>query len=235
MIGHPVGHSWSAQWFTKRFEQVGLEAEYSLYDIAPIHINKIAWLGLDGFNVTIPYKQVIIPYLDEIDETALAIGAVNVVARSEKGMKGYNTDWIGFRDSIKPLLKETDKRALVFGSGGAAKAVEYALRKLGIEPQIVSRKGPFRYQDVTAEVLRDYTVLVNCTPLGMAGEWEGKKVNIPYEALSKEHLLYDCVYNPVETAFLKAGKEQGAERLKNGEEMLFRQAEEAWKYWIIDK
>lgn len=184
--------------------------------------------SLDGMNVTLPYKQVIIPFLDRLDETAEAIGAVNVVHQRI----GYNTDCSGFMESIKPLLRPEDKQALVLGTGGASKAACYGLRKLGVVPTLVSRtprEGMLGYDDLNEEVMNRHTIIVNCTPLGMLPDVDSCPP-IPYEHLSARHLLFDCVYNPEETLFLSKGKAQGA-RIKNGMEMLYGQAKAAWKIW----
>ena len=183
---------------------------------------------LDGMNVTMPYKQAIIPYLERLDETAEAVGAVNVVHKRV----GYNTDCIGFMESIRPLLGENDRKALVLGTGGASKAVCYGLKKLGLTPTLVSRtpkEGMLGYDQLTEELMSEYTVIVNCTPLGMTPE-ENTYPAIPYEWISARHLLFDCVYNPEETLFLQKGKAQGA-RIRNGMEMLFGQAKAAWAIW----
>lgn len=184
--------------------------------------------SLDGMNVTLPYKQAIIPFLDRLDETAEAIGAVNVVHQRI----GYNTDCLGFMESIKPLLRPKDKQALVLGTGGASKAACYGLRKLGVVPTLVSRtprEGMLGYDDLNEEVMYRHTVIVNCTPLGMLPDVDSCPP-IPYEHISARHLLFDCVYNPEETLFLSKGKAQGA-RIKNGMEMLYGQAKAAWEIW----
>ena len=183
---------------------------------------------LDGMNVTIPYKQAIIPYLDRLDETAEAIGAVNVIHKHV----GYNTDCLGFIDSIRPLLRADDRKALVLGTGGASKAVCYGLRKLGVIPTLVSRTpkaGMLGYQDLTEDIMKDHTLIVNCTPLGMFPEVDACP-DIPYAFITAQHLLFDCIYNPEETLFLQKGKAQGA-TTQNGMEMLYGQAKAAWKIW----
>lgn len=192
--------------------------------------------ALRGFNVTIPYKQQIMRYLDDTDETARRIGAVNVVCvrRSGSGVRltGHNADVIGFTESLRPLLKPQHKKALVLGTGGASKAVIYGLHQLGIKPQYVSRtrrEGILAYEDVTPETLCEYKLIVNCTPLGMHPNVNNAP-NIPYSALTPEHLLYDLVYNPEETLFLRKGRERGA-AVKNGLEMLHLQAEASWNFW----
>ena len=225
--------SFSAKFFNEKFAREGIDAEYSLYPL-----DKDEWAKgeklkalldtMDGMNVTIPYKQAVIPYLERLDETAEVIGAVNVICKHV----GYNTDCLGFIDSIRPLLRAEDKQALVFGTGGASKAVCYGLRKLGVEPTLVSRTpkaGMLGYADLTQEIMASHTVLVNCTPLGMMPDTDSCP-DIPYEYISAQHLLFDCIYNPEETLFLRKGKAQGA-RTKNGMEMLFGQAKAAWSIW----
>ena len=231
IIGFPLHHSFSAKYFSEKFEQEGIEAEYSLYPIGMEDLRlKIEDLfhRLDGMNVTMPYKQTIIPYLERLDETAEAVGAVNVVHKRV----GYNTDCLGFIDSMRPLIRDYDKQALVLGTGGASKAVCYGLRKLGITPTLVSRtpkEGMLGYEDLTEEVMKEYTVIVNCTPLGMAPE-EDTYPPLPYEMITARHLLFDCVYNPEVTLFLQKGRAQGA-TIRNGMEMLYGQAKAAWKIW----
>ena len=230
IIGFPLLHSFSAKYFNERFATEKIEAEYSLYPMKELTNERMKELldTLDGMNVTMPYKQAIIPYLEQLDETAEAVGAVNVVHKRV----GYNTDCIGFMESIRPLLGENDHKALVLGTGGASKAVCYGLKKLGLSPTLVSRtpkEGMLGYDQLTEELMNEYTVIVNCTPLGMAPE-ENTYPAIPYEWISARHLLFDCVYNPEETLFLQKGKAQGA-RIKNGMEMLFGQAKVAWKIW----
>ena len=237
IIGFPLHHSFSAKYFNEKFETSGIDAEYSLYAV-----DKGEWMkgerlkefleSLDGFNVTLPYKQAIIPYLERLDETAEAIGAVNVVYKHV----GYNTDCLGFMGSMQPLLREDDRKALVLGTGGASKAVCYGLRKLGITPTLVSRtpkEGMLGYDELTQEVMEAHTIIVNCTPLGMAPDVNSFPP-IPYEQITARHLLFDCIYNPEETLFLQKGKVQGA-TIKNGMEMLVGQAKAAWKIWNSDK
>ena len=231
IIGFPLLHSFSAKYFNEKFATEQIEAEYSLYPTKVESLKlKVERLlnSLDGFNVTLPYKQEIIPYLERLDETAQAIGAVNVVYKRV----GYNTDCLGFVESMRPLVREYDKKALVLGTGGASKAVCYGLRKLGIAPTLVSRtpkEGMLGYKDLNESVMAAHTIIVNCTPLGMLPDVDSCP-DIPYEMLSARHLLYDCVYNPEETLFLKKGKAQGC-TIKNGLEMLYGQAKAAWKIW----
>lgn len=230
IIGNPLGHSYSEGYFTRLFEQEGLSATYHPYAIEEIDVVRELLQELTGFNVTYPYKEAIIPYLTDIDAIAKEIGAVNVVHRG----KGYNTDWIGFRDSIRPMLQTSDKKALLLGTGGVSKAIQYALRDLGIEFTMVSRKATGRdktigYQNIDKEVMSEHQIVVNCTPLGMH-PYEDELPNIPYKHLTNKHLLYDCIYNPEKTLFLQRGEEMGC-RIKNGLEMLHLQADEAWKIW----
>ena len=230
IIGFPLLHSFSAKYFNEKFATEKIEAEYSLYPMKELTNERMNELldTLDGMNVTMPYKQAIIPYLERLDETAEAVGAVNVVHKRV----GYNTDCIGFMESIRPLLSKNDRKALILGTGGASKAVCYGLKKLGVSPTLVSRtpkEGMLGYDQLTEEVMKEYTVIVNCTPLGMTPE-ENTYPAIPYEWISARHLLFDCVYNPEETLFLQKGKAQGA-RIRNGMEMLFGQAKAAWAIW----
>lgn len=239
LIGYPLGHSFSAKYFAEKFEKENINAEYRNFpleniSIFPEIISKNP--NLRGLNVTIPYKQDVMKYLDSLDENARRIGAVNVisVAHTADGVKltGHNADVIGFMDSLRPLLRPHHRKALVLGTGGASKAVIDGLRQLGIDPQYVSRtrrEGILAYSDVTPDVLEEYTVVVNCTPLGMYPNTENAPT-IPYESLTEAHLLYDLVYNPEKTLFLKKGKEQGA-AVKNGLEMLHLQAEASWNFW----
>ena len=231
IIGYPLLHSFSARYFNEKFAAEKIDAEYSLYptEIEDLRL-KIEDLfnRLDGFNVTLPYKQTIIPFLERLDETAEVIGAVNVVHQRI----GYNTDCLGFMESIKPLLRPEDKQALVLGTGGASKAACYGLRKLGVVPTLVSRtprENMLGYDDLNEDIMNRHTVIVNCTPLGMLPDVDSCP-QIPYELLSARHLLFDCVYNPEETLFLSKGKAQGA-TIKNGIEMLYGQAKAAWKIW----
>lgn len=233
LIGYPLGHSFSRKYFTEKFEKEGIDAQYLNFEIPGIEefpniINNNS--ELVGLNVTIPYKQQVKQYLDAISEEAAAIGAVNVIRIRD--MHGFNTDVIGFRESIRPLLLPHHTRALVLGTGGASLAVKYALRQLGIEPLSVSRssrEGVITYDDLDATVMSDHTVIVNCTPLGTFPRVDDC-APIPYHLLTTRHLLFDLVYNPDETLFLRQGRERGA-ATKNGYEMLLRQADAAWEIW----
>lgn len=241
LIGWPLGHSFSASFFAEKFRNEGLDAQYLNFEMEHVEEGLPELIAstptLRGLNVTIPHKQAVIPLLDEIAPEARAIGAVNVIriCRRRNGkalLKGYNTDVIGFTISIMPLLRETHKRALVLGTGGASKAVVYGLESLGVATTYVSRtpaKGRLTYADLTPEVLKDFTVIVNCSPVGMFPHVD-ECPQLPYEALTPEHLLYDLVYNPAETLFLKRGAEQGA-ATKNGLDMLHLQALAGWDLW----
>lgn len=238
LIGEKLGHSFSKRFFTEKFEKESIDAKYDLFELA--NIDMIADLFTEkkpcGLNVTIPYKEQVIQYLDDIDQEAKEIGAVNTIQfRNVNGKitkKGYNTDVIGFRDSLLPLLKEHHKKALILGTGGASKAVAFVLGKLGIEYKYVSRRaaeGSFTYGDLTQEVMAEYTVIVNSTPVGMFPKVDAAP-EIPYQYITGKHLLYDLIYNPEETLFSKKGKEQGA-TTKTGLDMLYGQALASWKIW----
>jgi len=240
IIGYPLGHSFSPGYFNEKFENEGIDAHYDKYEL-PVITDLQAVIDytpdLCGFNVTIPYKEKVMSYLDSVSPEARAIGAVNVVKISRKDgnkpyLEGYNSDVVGFMRSIQPLLDNHHKKALILGTGGASKAVNYGLHQFGIETVLVSRSQKdktIQYQQITPEMLAEYTVIVNCTPCGMAPHFN-ECPDIPYEALSKQHLLYDLIYNPDETLFLKKGKAQGA-LTKNGLEMLLLQAEAGWEIW----
>ena len=233
IIGNPLGHSYSEKYFTALFMREGIDASYGAYQIADITEAIPLLEALEGMNVTYPYKESIIPHLTDIDPVAKKIGAVNMIHHG----KGYNTDWIGFRDSLRKVLQETDQRALLLGTGGVSKAIQYALRELGIGYTLVSRKAmgnrqwAMGYQDVDEQVMAEHQIIVNCTPLGMH-PYEDQWPDIPYQHLTEKHLLYDCIYNPEKTLFLQKGEEQGC-RIKNGLEMLHLQADEAWKEWSL--
>jgi len=240
LIGFPLSHSFSKKFFTEKFlnEHI-LDCEYDLFPIENIDLltDLIARnVGLEGINVTIPYKLAVLPFLNEVDEAADQIGAVNCIAiqrnNGKEILKGYNTDAYGFEESLKPMLNEQHKKALVFGDGGAAKAVKYVLNKLNIPFIVVTRtptSNSILYDAVSPELLQEYTVLINTTPLGMSPNIESCP-DIPYEALTEKHLAYDLVYNPEEPTFLAKAKAQGA-GIKNGLEMLYLQAERSWYIW----
>lgn len=238
LIGYPLGHSFSKKFFTEKFERETIDARYDLYELKDIA--EFAALKdkseLLGLNVTIPYKEKVIAFLDELDDTAANIGAVNVIKfiryDGKLMLKGYNSDAIGFESSLKPFLQSTHKKALILGTGGASKAIDYTFRKLGIETSFVSRtakSGVLTYNQLTAEIMADYKVVVNASPVGTFPHSD-ECPDIPYQYLTDKHLLFDVVYNPAETLFLKKGKEHGATIL-NGEGMLNGQAVAAWEIW----
>lgn len=239
LIGFPLGHSFSQDYFNRKFEAENIDARYVNFEIAEIEdFHKVVSdnPSLAGLNVTIPYKLQVIPMLDEIDADAAEIGAVNVIKFIRRNgrlrLKGYNSDVIGFRDSIAPLLDDKRNRALILGTGGASRAVAYGLRSLGVETQLVSRSsrpGVLSYAEVTPEVIKDHKVIVNTTPLGMYPNVD-ECPDLPYSALTSEHLCYDLLYNPDVTLFMKRSAEAGAET-KNGLEMLLLQAFAAWDIW----
>lgn len=240
LIGFPLGHSFSKTYFNQKFEAEKIDAEYLNFEIPTIKELKNVLKEnpeLRGLNVTIPYKEQVIPYLDDLDEDARLIGAVNVI-KFTKGLfgktklKGYNSDIIGFKQSIEPLLTESHRKALILGTGGASKAVFQGLKQLGVGSTLVSRKPKefcITYEEITPKTMEQYTVIVNTTPLGMFPNVNACP-NIPYDLLTSKHLLYDLLYNPDETLFMKKGKEKGA-TVKNGLEMLLLQAFAAWEIW----
>ena len=239
LIGYPLGHSFSIGYHNQRFADEGINAKYINFEISNIE-QLIEVLSqnpdLKGLNVTIPYKEKVMEYLDYISPEARAIGAVNVIRVIHEGKKivlrGYNSDVIGFTQSIEPMLESYHKKALVLGTGGASKAVAYGLKSLGIEPVFVSRyerPGTIQYQNISPDVVKEYNVIVNCTPLGMFPKVDSCP-DLPYEALDDRNILYDLIYNPDETLFMKKGAERGA-AVKNGLEMLLLQAFASWEYW----
>ena len=242
LIGFPLTHSFSKKYFTEKFEkQQILDCKYDLYSIADAKemIDLIEREpALCGLNVTIPHKLNVISFLNEIDSSAKEIGAVNCIAINQNEgaafLKGYNTDVYGFEESLKPLLETQHQKALIFGNGGAAQAVKYVLKQLNIPYLVVVRNpspGAILYSAITKEILADYKLLINTTPLGMLPNLESFPP-IPYQFLDQSHLVYDLVYNPDETAFLSKAKEQGA-KIKNGLEMLYLQAERSWYIWNL--
>jgi shikimate dehydrogenase len=239
LIGYPLGHSFSRRFFNEEFfPEHHIEAEYLNFEIEKAELLLDVVKGhpmLRGLNCTIPHKQAIIPLLDSISPEAEEIGAVNVIRIREGHMKGFNSDIIGFMDSIRPLLKSHHRRALVLGSGGASKAIWAGLKRLGIEPTQVSRRSggnALTYGDLTQEVMAEHEVIVNCSPVGMFPHVD-ECPDIPYDMLTTRHLLYDLVYNPTETLFMKKGSSAGA-TVKNGLEMLRLQALASWNFWNTD-
>lgn len=240
LIGYPLGHSFSISYFNQKFQDENIDAVYENYEIPSIdELPEVLSSNpeLKGINVTIPYKEKVLPFLDSISPEARAIGAVNVIRVSHKGnktiLKGYNSDVIGFTKSIEPMLdKKLHQKALILGTGGASKAIDYGLRNLGLETVFVSRyerPGTIQYKNITPEVVKEYNVIINCTPIGMYPKTEVCP-DLPYEAMDNHTILYDLIYNPDETLFMKRGAEYGA-NVKNGLEMLLLQAFSSWEFW----
>jgi len=238
LIGFPLGHSFSRKYFTEKFEKNEItDCEYKLFELESIRelpdlLQKEP--DLNGFNITIPYKQEVFQYLDELDEHAKEIGAVNVVKINDGKLKGYNSDYLGFTDSLLGFIQQkTALKALILGTGGASKAIAYSLTKLNIPYQYVSRstsKTAISYEELAANKLIDeYHLIINTTPLGTYPKAENAP-NIPYDSLTDKHYLYDLVYNPSETLFMKRGLSKGAS-VKNGYDMLVGQAEASWHIW----
>lgn len=238
LIGFPLGHSFSKKYFTEKFSNEGiLDCEYKLFELEGI--DQLSDMlkqekDLKGFNITIPYKEQIFPFLDQLDPHAKAIGAVNVVNIVNGKLIGHNSDYIGFRDTLSSFIDhKTVKNALILGTGGASKAIAYTLKQLDINFQFVSRKsdtGLISYDELKQNgTLKKYQLIINTTPLGTFPNPEHAP-DIPYQELSDQHYLYDLVYNPSVTLFMKKGLEKGAKTI-NGYEMLVGQAEAAWQIW----
>lgn len=237
LIGKNIDYSFSRAYFTEKFTSENLEHSYQNFDIQSIdefpEIIKNT-NNLNGLNVTIPYKEQVIPYLNKLNKKAKTIGAVNTIKITKKGkLIGYNTDYYGFKKAIEPYLKKHHKRALILGTGGASKAIAYALERLGISYNYVSRtiseKASLSYDTLTKSDIQSHQIVVNCTPLGTHPKTNNCP-EIPYEAISDKHLLFDLIYNPEETKFLNLGKLKGA-TICNGYKMLELQAEKAWSIW----
>jgi len=240
LIGYPLAQSFSYKYFTQKFKDENINARFLNFEIPTIEelpslIDHHPYIA--GLSVTIPYKEKVIKYLNELDITAEKVGAVNSIKITWKDkkpyLKGYNTDLIGFKNSIQPLLKDHHKKALVLGTGGAAKAVAHALEMLGLEYKYVSRKADsedkINYGSLTKEILKDYTVIANSTPLGMYPNID-QCPDIDYNHITESHLLFDLTYNPENTKFMQMGAKNGA-TTKNGLEMLHLQAEASWSIW----
>lgn len=240
LIGYPLTHSFSKRFFTEKFETENIESSYDNFEIDSIQkfpeiiINNPELVGL---NVTIPYKEQVIPYLNELNDSAREIGAVNTVkiTRTSAGiyLKGFNTDTFGFENSIKPLLKEYHKKALILGTGGASKALKFVLNKLSIEFISASieelKDNEIRYDEVDEKMMTERLLIINATPLGTYPKTESFPA-IPYEFITEKHLLFDLVYNPEVTQFMSKGKARGA-AVKNGYEMLLGQALRSYEIW----
>ena len=240
LIGYPLGHSFSVSYFNQKFADEGINAKYENFEIKSIdQLQEVLDQNptLRGLNVTIPYKEKVMAFLDSIAPEAQAIGAVNVIRVTHEGneirLKGFNSDVIGFTQSIEPMIdRKWHQKALILGTGGASKAINYGLKSLGLETVYVSRyqrPGTIQYEQITPEVIKEYNVVVNCTPVGMYPHTDECPL-LPYKAMDQHTILYDLIYNPDETLFMKRGAEQGAE-VKNGLEMLLLQAFVSWEFW----
>jgi shikimate dehydrogenase len=237
LIGYPLGHSFSKQYFTKKFEKEGINAVYETFPIP--FINDFPALlkahpGLKGLSVTIPYKEQVLQYITEFSPEVKAIGATNSIKIVGDKLIAYNTDIVGFRESFMKLLKPSHTKALVLGTGGAAKAVQYVLKQIGIDFLVVTRSEVLNerlinYKMINEHTMKEYTVIINCSPAGMEPN-EHSYPDIPYHLITPDHYLYDLVYKPAKTIFLERGEERGA-TVQNGYEMLLIQAEESWRIW----
>ncbi len=236
LIGYPLSHSFSKGYFANKFSKENIkDAQYENYPIESIDLFPSLWerdFFLQGLNVTIPYKKAVIPFLQYPSTVVEAIQACNCVRKHEGALYGYNTDVIGFEKSLLPFLKPHHQKALILGTGGAAAAVEWVLKKLGISYQFVSRNESDRcinYKSLHPDIIASHTLLINTSPVGMYPNAD-EAPNLPYEALSKMHHLYDLVYNPAQTKFLTLGVEKGA-TIQNGLDMLHIQANASWELW----
>jgi shikimate dehydrogenase len=239
LVGYPLTQSFSQKYFTQRFENEKIDAQYLNFSIESIgefpeilDDNE----SLEGLNVTIPYKEKVIPFINELDSIAQKVGAVNLIKIGERKSKPYligsNSDVYGFKQSLKPFLKPHHTNALILGTGGASKAVRYVLKELGISYKLVSRKPKtdwLTYSDITPQLLKDSPLIINTTPLGMFPNIDGCPT-LPFEAINGNHLVFDMVYNPLQTILLKKSADAGANTL-NGYQMLILQAEKSWEYW----
>ncbi|MCK5781587.1 MAG: shikimate dehydrogenase [Flavobacteriales bacterium] len=237
LIGRNISYSFSEGYFSDKFKKLGIsDCSYSTFDLSDIsELKKLlkSKSDLKGFNITIPYKEEVIEFLDEIDESAKSIKAVNTVKIVDGKLIGYNTDTFGFRTSIKPFFEPQHRKALILGTGGAAKAIAFVLEQLGVSYLYVSRNpksdNEVSYSELTKEAIANFPFIINCSPIGTFPNVDIAP-EIPYEGIGDKHLLYDLVYNPKESLFLKKGKEMGAATV-NGLSMLYHQAEEAWRIW----
>ena len=240
IIGNPLCHSLSPKFFNERFTEKNIPSEYVKFEISSIEEFPNIIKGnpmLVGLNVTIPYKQAVIPYLDELDEHASAMGAVNVVKvetreDGSKYLKGYNTDWYGFTESFKPLINDTHKKALILGTGGASKAIAYSLELLGISYKFISRskvENGLTYDELTDEIIKEHTVLINTSPVGTFPNVK-ECPNIPYHCITRDHVVYDLTYNPIETLYLRQAETCGA-TISNGWKMFVNQALKSYEIW----
>lgn len=237
LVGRNISYSFSRGYFAKKFESEALPHSYVNFDLQSIsELDEIIknTPNLKGLNVTIPYKEEVMPFLDDIDKRARKIGAVNTIKITRyQNLIGYNTDYYGFKKSLEPHLKKYHKRALILGTGGASKAIAYALKKLKIQFDYVSRSEKvgvkFLYSDLTNDIISSYPIIINCTPIGTFPN-VNECPDIPYDAITEKHILFDLIYNPEQTKFLSCGDIKGATTI-NGLEMLELQAEKSWKIW----
>ena len=236
LLGRNISYSFSRGYFSRKFEREGINASYENFDLADIsELPKVLEKNPDlrGLNVTIPYKEEILPLLDEIDPIAKRIGAINTVKILDDGkLQGSNTDYVGFSQAIKPFLRPHHEKALILGTGGASKAVIFALNDLGIIPISVSRSpesGRLTYEDLDEEILRDHSFIINCTPLGTSPRTE-EFPPIPFDFINNQHLVFDLIYNPSETKLMQLASQKGAS-VSNGLRMLELQAEKSWEHW----
>lgn len=235
LIGYPLEHSFSPDYFNTKFKKEIIDADYKTYPLNNIKefAALISKLDFSGLNVTIPYKEAILPYLDEVDIIAKTIGAVNTIAFKNGKTKGYNTDCYGFENSLLSLIDDPKQihGALILGTGGASKAVQYVLQKLTIPYHLISRanKDTIHYLDISKALFSSINLIINTTPLGMSPNIKNKP-EIPYEWLNEKYFLYDLIYNPEKTIFLSEGLKMGC-KIKNGHDMLILQAEKAWHIW----
>ena len=233
LLGRSLKHSFSKAYFSEKFREASIDAQYDNYEIPSI--DELPWLlennpGLCGLNVTIPYKEAVLPFLDEMDAIVQATGACNCITIEKGRLHGFNTDVPGFLSALQSRLQPSHHAALVLGSGGAARAVRFALQTLSIQVLTVSRSGiDISYEDLNASIMETYRLVINTTPLGMYPD-TASFPPVPYEYLSPGHFLFDLVYNPEKTVFLEKGAERGAQ-VENGYRMLIAQAEESWKIW----
>ncbi|MFL1011238.1 shikimate dehydrogenase family protein [Flavisericum labens] len=241
LLGRNISYSFSKSYFKKKFENEGIQnTSYENFDIENIDLFPSIIKNTEdikGLNVTIPYKEQVIPFLDKINKKAKAIGAVNTIKMTKKGkLVGYNTDCYGFKKSLKPLLRKHHKKALILGTGGASKAVAYSLDELGISYHYVSRtlkKGvAFSYDTLTEDDVKNHQIIINCSPVGTFPNVNDCP-SIPYHSITENHILYDLIYNPAETLFLKKGKQHNSKTI-NGLKMLELQAEKAWSIWNLE-
>lgn len=234
LIGQSLAHSFSKSFFEKRFESLQVDAEYHNIELSEIEeFTEVLKKGYQGLNVTIPYKESIIPFLDELSGEATLIGAVNTIQFKDGKTIGHNTDAFGFHQSVKPFLSNQHERAIILGTGGASKAVEFALKSIGVDVIFISRnptkENHFSYQDINSYMLDACKMIVNCTPVGTFPN-VNDEIDLPYEFLTENHLVVDLVYNPPKTRLLIRAEEQGA-IIVNGHSMLREQALKAWSIW----